>query len=135
MSTAVEHALGGRHRRAAVQLGCAVLLVCTFVAACGPRATPRSSLYAPGGPVSMVDFIQTYNAYALGQTYFQSGRYAEAIVEYEQSQKRYARLDEAARTLLREQYGLSLELIEGELALARTLARQNPPSREKDHLE
>ena len=92
--------------------------------ACRSPSTPRSTLYAPGGPVSVMDFVLAYNAYALGQTYFQNGRYADAIVQYEQSLTRYHRLDDDARTHLREEYGLSQELIEGELTLARTMARE-----------
>jgi hypothetical protein len=78
----------------------------------------------------MLDFIQTYNAYALGQVYFNNGRYTEAIAEYERSLERYGHLDEIARASLREQYGLSQELIEGELTLARTLIRERHTARE-----
>jgi tetratricopeptide (TPR) repeat protein len=77
----------------------------------------------------MLDFIQAYNAYALGQVYFQNGRYTEAIVEYERSLERYGHLDEIARALLREQYGLSQELIEGELTLARAMMREQNPTK------
>src|SRR5262245_3564450 len=107
----------------------AIFLIVISLSACsgGPS---RSSLYAPGGPVSMLDFIQTYNAYALGQVYFQNGRYTEAVVEYERSLERYGHLDEIARASLREQYGLSQELIEGELTLARAMIREQNPARE-----
>ncbi|MBI3300975.1 MAG: hypothetical protein HYZ72_02705 [Deltaproteobacteria bacterium] len=111
----------------------ATLLAVALLCACGSHSAPRSTLYAPGGPVSAMDFVQAYNAYGLGQTYFKNGRYAEAIVEYEQSLKRYTRLDDSARALLREQYGLSQELIEGELALARTLARESTTTGEAHH--
>jgi hypothetical protein len=106
-----------------------VFLIVASLSACsgGPS---RSSLYAPGGPVSMLDFIQTYNAYALGQVYFNNGRYTEAIVEYERSLECYGQLNEIARTSLREQYGLSQELIEGELTLARAMVREQNTARE-----
>jgi hypothetical protein len=88
--------------------------------ACGPRQTTRP----PGGPWGITDFLQAYNAYALAQTYLKRGRHAEAIVEYEQSLTRYTRLDEAARTRLREEFGLSQEQIERELSIARALTQQ-----------
>lgn len=71
-----------------------------------------------------MDFIQAYNAYALAQTYLKRGRHTEAVVEYEQSLRRLTRLDDAARSLLREQYGLSQEQIERELSIARALAQE-----------
>ncbi len=73
----------------------------------------------------MLDFLQTYNAYALAQTYLKSGRHAEAIVAYEESLRRYDRLGDAARITLREEYGLSREQIERELAIARALVQQH----------
>mgnify|MGYP003575478416 CR=1 FL=1 len=91
------------------------LLLTVCLCACGPRPAPRP----PGGPWGMMDFMQTYNAYALAQTYRERGQYAEAIVEYEQSLQRFARLDETARRQLRDEYGLSQEQIERELAMAR----------------
>lgn len=97
-----------------------VLFVVILFAACGPRQPPR----APGGPGTLMDFLQAYNSYSLAQLYLERGRHAEAVVEYEESLKRYERLDEAARTTLREQYGLSLEQIERELSVARTLAQK-----------
>jgi len=72
-----------------------------------------------------MDFIQAYNAYALAQTYLKRGQHAEAIVEYEQSLQRFARLDDAARTQLRDEYGLSQKQVERELEIARTLARES----------
>jgi hypothetical protein len=107
----------------------AVFLVVACLSACSGGSS-RSSLYAPGGPVSMLDFIQTYNAYALGQVYFQNSRYPEAIVEYERSLERYSHLNALARASLREQYGVSQELIEGELTLARAMVREQKTPRE-----
>jgi hypothetical protein len=101
---------------------CIVFLLATVLSACRMSSAPPLTLHAPGGPVSVMDFVLTFNTYQLGRTYFQNGRYADAIIQYEQSLKRYDRLDEAARTQLREEYGLSQALIEGELALARTMA-------------
>jgi len=72
----------------------------------------------------MIDFVQTYNAYSLAQLYLKQGQPAQAIVEYEQSLKRYVLLDDSARALLRDEYGLSQEQLEQELATARTLAQQ-----------
>jgi ABC-type phosphate transport system ATPase subunit len=74
----------------------------------------------------MVDFVQTYNAYSLAQLYRDRGEHAQAVVEYEQSLKRYALLDDNARALLHSEYGLSQEQIEQELAAARALAQQHP---------
>ncbi|MCS6927699.1 MAG: hypothetical protein NZ578_17550, partial [Candidatus Binatia bacterium] len=91
------------------------LSVLLFLCACGPRPPAR----APGGPGTILDFLQAYNAYALGQTYLKRGRHAEAIVEYEESLRRYDRLGDTARTTLQEEYGLSREQIERELAIAR----------------
>lgn len=79
-----------------------------------------------GAPWGMADFVRTYNAYSLAQLYRDRGEHAQAVVEYEQSLKRYALLDDQARALLRDEYGLSQERIEQELAAARTLAQQNP---------
>ena len=96
------------------------LLLLAFLCACGPRSAPRPT----GGPWGVMDFVQAYNAYSLAQTYLKRGQHAEAIVEYEQSLQRFTRLDDAAHTLLREQYGLSQEQVERELSLARALAQQ-----------
>jgi hypothetical protein len=83
-----------------------------------------------GVPWGMVDFVQTYNAYSLAQLYRDRGEHAQAVVEYEQSLKRYALLDDHARTLLRDEYGISQERIEQELAAARALARPHPATDE-----
>jgi hypothetical protein len=96
-------------------------LLVALLCACGPRSAPRPS----GGPWGMMDFLQAYNAYALAQTYLKRGQHAEAIVEYEQSLLRFARLDDTARTLLREEYGLTQEQVERELALAHALAQKS----------
>jgi len=98
-----------------------LLMILTFLGACSPRSAPRPT----GGPWGVMDFLQAYNAYSLAQTYLKRGQHAEAIVEYEQSLQRFARLDDAARTLLREQYGLSQEQVERELSIARGLAQQS----------
>lgn len=98
-----------------------VLVLVVLLCACGPRSAPRPS----GGPWSVMDFLQAYNAYALAQTYLKRGRHAEAIVEYEQSLQRFARLDDAARAQLRDEYGLSQEQIERELSIARALAQES----------
>lgn len=103
---------------APLTIALAVLLV---LCACGPRQPAR----APGGSGTILDFLQAYNAYALAQTYLKRGRHAEAIVEYEESLRRYDRLGDAARTALREEYGLAREQIERELAIARALAREH----------
>ena len=78
---------------------------------------------SPSGPVTLVDFLQTYNAYATGQLYLKRGQHKEALVEYKQSFQQFTRLDEAARRLLREQYGLTQEQVERELAITQMLAQ------------
>src|SRR5919106_4136542 len=100
----------------------AVLLLVMFFHACGG---PRSTLYAPGGPLSLMDFLHAYNAYALAQTYLKRGRHAEAVVEYKESLRRFTRLNETARTRLREEYGLSQEQIKRELSIAHALAQDH----------
>lgn len=95
------------------------LLALTLLFACGPRHTSRTA----SGPQTLMDFLQAYNAYSLAQLYLKDGRYAEAIVEYEESLRRYNCLGDAARTTLREEYGLSQEQIERELATARASAQ------------
>ncbi len=78
----------------------------------------------PAGPVTLVDFLQTYNAYATGQLYLKRGQHEEALVEYKQSLHQFTRLDNAARTVLRDEYGLTQEQVERELAIASALAQQ-----------
>ena len=78
----------------------------------------------PTGPVTLMDFLQTYNAYATGQLYLKRGQHEEALVEYKQSLHQFTRLDNAARTVLRDEYGLTQEQVERELAIASALAQQ-----------
>jgi hypothetical protein len=73
--------------------------------------------------VTLIDFLQAYNAYATGQLYLKRGQHEEALVEYKQSLQQFARLDESAHRLLREQYGLTQEQVERELAIAQMLAQ------------
>ncbi len=93
-----------------------------FFAAC--TCSPRSSSRPVGGPASLLDFLQAYNAYALAQLYLKRGRHAEAEEAYRQSLRQLDRLDESARTLLRQEYGLAKEQVERELAIARALAQK-----------
>lgn len=100
----------------------AALFILALCCACSPRQMQRPA----GVPWGMVDFVQTYNAYSLAQIYRDRGEHAQAIVEYEQSLKRYALLDDSARAFLRDEYGLSQEQIEQELAATRARAQQSP---------
>lgn len=95
------------------------LLVVALLYACGPR----QAIHAPGGPASLMDFIEAYNAHALAQTYLEDGRQAEAVAEYERSLGEFNRLDATARALLQDEYGLSREQVERDLAAARALAQ------------
>ncbi len=70
-----------------------------------------------------MNFIEAYNAHALAQTYLENGRQAEAVAEYERSLREFDRLDNTARELLREEYGLSREQVERELSTAHALAQ------------
>jgi hypothetical protein len=72
-----------------------------------------------------MSFIEAYNAHALAQTYLENGRQAEAIAEYERSLQEFSHLDNTARTLLRDEYNLSQEQVEGELSAARALAQES----------
>src|SRR5262245_54203621 len=97
-----------------------VLLATTVVVFCA--CSPQQQR-PPSGPVTLVDFLQAYNAYATGQLYLKRGQHEEALVEYKQSLQQFNRLDEAARRLLREQYGLTQGQVEREFAIARALAQ------------
>jgi hypothetical protein len=93
---------------------------CLFLSACSSRLPSRSL----SGPVTLVDFLQAYNAYATGQLYLKRGQHAEALVEYKQSLQQFARFDDATRRVLREQYGLTQEQVEREFVIATALAQQ-----------
>ena len=74
------------------------------------------------GVLGMNDFLLAFNTYNTAQTYLKQGSHPEAVVEYEESLKRYARLDPATRDRLRTEFGLSQQQIERELSIARGLA-------------
>lgn len=103
-----------------LRLGTVGILICLLMSACGPRQPARRL----EGPVTLMDFLQAYNAYATGQLYLKQGQHEEAVVEYQQSLQQFARLDDATRRLLREQYGVAKEQVEREFAIARALAQQ-----------
>ena len=85
----------------------------------------QSPVQSRPGAFGINDFLLAFNSYSTAQTYLKRGRHTEAVVEYTESLKRYGRLDEATRTRLRAEFGLSQEQIERELSLARALAQQH----------
>lgn len=105
------------------ELSLLVLAVSALLAACSPPHTSHPA----EGPGGLMSFIEAYNAHALAQTYLENGRRAEAMAEYERSLREFSRLDETARALLRDEYGLSQEQVERDLAAARALAQGRTP--------
>ena len=99
----------------------AALLSLIVLSACSSQSIVQSR----PGALGINDFLLAFNSYSTAQTYLKRGRHAEAVAEYQESLKRYGRLDEATRTRLRTEVGLSQEQVERELSLARALAQQH----------
>lgn len=103
----------------AARLRTVVLVLVTLLCSCGPRQAPQPR----EGAGDSMSLVEAYNAHALGQVYLANGRQAEAIAEYERSLREFNRLDDAARALLQNAYGLSQDQVESDLAAARTWAQ------------